>query len=202
MTHRDIPQINAGISTLKALAHADRLRILGHLRVSGPATASALARRFGLNSGATSYHLRQLAKFGLIEEVAELGNGRDRWWRASHESTFYETAELKGEALEAGLAFNQAVLSAHVHMMQRAQAAYRDLDISWRKASTNSDVVIPLDAAAAETLTNRIMDLLMDAKAASPPTGVPLPPDTKPMAYVFYAFPHPDAEAPTGKDEP
>jgi DNA-binding transcriptional ArsR family regulator len=201
MAHRDIPQIHAGIGTLKALAHADRLRLLGTLRVSGPSTASALARRFGLNSGATSYHLRQLEKYGLIEEAPDLGNARDRWWRAVHESTFYETADLEGDALEAGLAFNQAVLASHIHMMQRAQEAYRDLDTPWRKASTNSDVVIPLDAAAAETLTNRMMALLMEAKAASPPTGVPLPPGMKPVTYVLYAFPHPDAEASTGEDK-
>jgi DNA-binding transcriptional ArsR family regulator len=202
MSQRDIPQITIDVAALKALAHADRLRILGHLRVIGPSTATQLARRFGLNSGATSYHLRQLAKYGLIEEASDLGNARDRWWRAIHESTSYDTADLKGEALEAGLAFNRAVLSAHVHMMQRGQEAYRGLDIPWRKASTSSDVVIPLNAEAAETLTNRIMDLLMEAKAASPPTGVPLPADTKPVAYVLYAFPHPDAEDPTEEDEP
>ena len=200
MAQRDIPQLHAGIGTLKALAHPDRLNILGNLRVSGPSTASLLARRFGLNSGATSYHLRQLEKYGLIKEAAELGNARERWWRALHETTFYETAGLEGDALEAGMAFNQAVLSAHVHMMQRAQEAYRGLDLAWRKASTNSDVVIPLDADAAAGLTNRIMDLLMEAKAASPPTGVPLSPDTRPVSYVLYAFPHPDAEAPSGDD--
>lgn len=202
MTQRDIAQIQAGIGALKALAHADRLRILGHLRVSGPATATQLARRFTLNSGATSYHLRQLAKHGFVEEAADLGNARDRWWRAVHESTVYEIADLEGEALETGLAFNQAVFAAHVHMMQRAQEAYRGLDMPWRRASTNSDVIIPLDAEAAAALTNRIMDLLMEAKAASPPPGAPLPPDLKPVAYVLYAFPHPDAAAPAGEDAP
>jgi DNA-binding transcriptional ArsR family regulator len=201
MTSRDIPHLDAGIGTLKALAHPDRLNILGNLRVCGPSTASLMARRFGLNSGATSYHLRQLEKYGLIAEAGELGNGRERWWRALHETTYYETADLDGEALEAGLAFNQAVLSAHMHMMQRAQKAYRGLDTAWRKASTNSDVIIPLDAATAETLTNRIMDLLMEAKAASPPTGLPLPTGTRPVAYVLYAFPHPDA-GPSGGDDP
>lgn len=191
---RDIPQIVPGIAALKALAHPDRLHILGNLRVSGPSTATQLARRFGLNSGATSYHLRQLAKYGFIEPAPELGNARDRWWRASHESTVYETAELRDGDLEAGLAFSQAVLSAHMHMMQRAQAAYRDLSIPWRKASTNSDFIIPLTAADAEALTQRIFDLLMAAKASSPPANAALPPDVRPMAYMLYAFPHPEAD--------
>ena len=192
---RDVPRIVPEISALKALAHADRLRILGSLRISGASTATKLAQRFGLNSGATSYHLRQLATHGFVEPAPELGNARERWWRAAHESTVYETADLKGDDLEAGLAFSQAVLSAHAHMMQRAQEAYRDLPIAWRKASTNSDFIIPLTAPAAEALTQRIYELLMEAKAASPPTGAALAPDMMPMAYVLYAFPYPEDEA-------
>lgn len=192
---RDVPRIVPEVTALKALAHPDRLRILGSLRISGASTATKLAQRFGLNSGATSYHLRQLAMHGFIEPALDLGNARERWWRATHESTVYETAELKGDDLEAGLAFSQAVLSVHAHMLQRAQEAYRDLPVAWRKASTNSDFIIPLTAPAAEALTQRIFDLLMEAKAASPPTGTALPPDTMPMAYVLYAFPYPEGEA-------
>lgn len=193
---RNVPRIVPGITALKALAHADRLRILGSLRISGPSTATKLAHRFGLNSGATSYHLRQLATHGFIAPAPELGNARERWWRAVHESTFYETADLQGDDLEAGLAFSQAVLSAHADLMQRAQEVYRDLPPAWRKASTQSDFVIPLTAPAAEALTQRIFGLLMEAKAASPPTGAALPPDTIPVAYLLHAFPYPDAEPP------
>lgn len=199
---RDVPRIVPDITALKALAHADRLRILGSLRISGPSTATKLAQRFGLNSGATSYHLRQLATHGFIEPAPKLGNARERWWRAAHESTFYQTAELKGDDLEAGLAFSQAVLSAHAHMMQRAQEAYPDLPVTWRKASTNSDVIIPLTAPAAEALTQRIFELLMEAKAASPPTGTALAHDMMPMAYVLYAFPYPDAGSEAEGDQP
>ena len=47
----------------------------------GPSTASMLAREAGESSGATSYHLRELAKAGFVEEDPERGNARDRWWR-------------------------------------------------------------------------------------------------------------------------
>ncbi len=189
---RDISRIVPSITALRALAHPDRLRILGSLRVNGPSTASELARRFGLNSGATSYHLRQLAGHGFIEPATDLGNARERWWRATHESTFYETSDLQGGDLEAGLAFSQAVLSSHARMMQMAQEAYPALPVEWRKASTNSDFIIPLTATAAEALTERIFKLLMEAKAATPPSGTPLPSDVKPVAYVLYAFPYPE----------
>ena len=69
-------------ASLKALAHPLRVELFDALR-EGPATASQLARRCGQSSGATSYHLRQLARFGFIEEDADRGDGRDRWWRTA-----------------------------------------------------------------------------------------------------------------------
>src|SRR5262245_28458635 len=50
--------------SLRALAHPVRVKLLGLLRIEGPATATGLAEKLGLNSGATSYHLRQLAGAG------------------------------------------------------------------------------------------------------------------------------------------
>jgi DNA-binding transcriptional ArsR family regulator len=46
----------------------------------GPLTASGLGERLGESSGATSYHLRQLEKHGLVREDTGKGNARDRWW--------------------------------------------------------------------------------------------------------------------------
>jgi predicted ArsR family transcriptional regulator len=56
--------------------------IMQHLGVHGPATSAELARRLGLNTGATSYHLRELARHGFVEPVPEKARGRERWWRA------------------------------------------------------------------------------------------------------------------------
>ncbi len=76
--------------TLRALAHPLRMRLLGLLRVDGPSTASRLGARVGESSGATSYHLRELARYGFVEDAADLGTGRERWWRAAHEITSWD----------------------------------------------------------------------------------------------------------------
>jgi DNA-binding transcriptional ArsR family regulator len=66
---------------LKALAHPLRFQLIELMIEHGPSTATSLGRLVGESSGSTSYHLRQLAKHGLIEEAPELGSARDRWWR-------------------------------------------------------------------------------------------------------------------------
>ena len=81
-------------AALHALAHPLRLRLLGLLRIDGPATASGLAKRVGESSGSTSYHLRQLAVAGFIEEAPELGTKRERWWRAAHRETSWSPAQF------------------------------------------------------------------------------------------------------------
>jgi DNA-binding transcriptional ArsR family regulator len=68
------------ISAVRALTHPLRLRLLDLLRFEGPSTATLLAGQVGESSGSTSYHLRQLARHGFIEEAAHRG-GRERWWR-------------------------------------------------------------------------------------------------------------------------
>lgn len=70
-----------GMPALRALAHPLRVEIMNELSDFGPATASMLAERLGESSGATSYHLRQLAKHEIIVEDTERGTGRERWWR-------------------------------------------------------------------------------------------------------------------------
>lgn len=193
---RDISRIIPKPTALKALAHPMRLRMLGLLRIEGPATASGLAARLALNSGATSYHLRQLALHGFIEEDRERGSRRDRWWRASHEATSYLADDAEGEALDAGLAFLQAALSWQMQQMQGAQNAYAGLPQEWRKASTTSDYTIPLTAAAAAELVGKLTAVLAEAMAAAPPLGTSLPEGMRPFSIILNAAPR------TTEDEP
>jgi DNA-binding transcriptional ArsR family regulator len=70
------------LELLRLLAQPVRRRINELLR-QGPASATTLAHALGESTGLTSYHLRELARFGLVEEVPELARGRERWWRAA-----------------------------------------------------------------------------------------------------------------------
>ena len=187
---RAVTRIIPDATALKALAHPLRLRMLGMLRIEGPATATGLAGRLGLNSGATSYHLRQLAQHGFIEEDVSRGSHRDRWWRARHESTRVDVEAAQGEALEHGLAFERAALAWQMQQMQQALAVYPELPPAWRGASTTSDYTIPLTAEAATTLVEKLQALLSEAMAAAPPLGTALPDGTRPFTVILHAAPY------------
>src|SRR3712207_9537790 len=74
-------------STLFPYTTLFRSALLALLRSEGPSTASRLGQRIGESSGTTSYHLRQLAGLGFVEEVPGQGTARERWWRARHRRT-------------------------------------------------------------------------------------------------------------------
>ena len=190
---RDISQVKPDPSALKALAHPVRLRMLSLLRLDGPATASGLAERLGLNSGATSYHLRQLALHGFIAEDATRGNARERWWRAAHESTSFGEGE-GDEALDAGLAFGQAALNWQIMQMQSALRNQVNLSPEWRKASTISDYYIPLTAEQAEALIKRLQDILWEAMQGAPLKEGPYPDGVDLFGVILHGFPRPPEE--------
>ena len=70
-----------GPAALKAFTHPLRMAMFEYLRDHGPATATQLGTAMGESSGQTSYHLRQLARHGFLEDDPGHGGGRERWWR-------------------------------------------------------------------------------------------------------------------------
>jgi hypothetical protein len=76
----DRPHETLDLEALRLLTHPLRRRIEQQMR-TGPVTATSLAKALGESTGLTSYHLREMAKHGFVEEVPELRRGRERWWR-------------------------------------------------------------------------------------------------------------------------
>ncbi|MEU6125248.1 winged helix-turn-helix domain-containing protein [Streptomyces sp. NPDC047123] len=104
-------------TALKALTHPLRIRLLGLLRMDGPATASELAAKTGESSASTSYHLRVLAKYAFVVE-AEQRDGRERRWRAAHAVTSWSNREMDG--VEGGTVFVNAMHRRQIEHLQEA----------------------------------------------------------------------------------
>ena len=82
---------------LRAIAHPTRMRVLDELELGTPLRAADLAESLGIPANQASFHLRQLAKYGLIEEAPEAArDGRDRVWKAaSTEGVRLDLSELE-----------------------------------------------------------------------------------------------------------
>lgn len=201
----DLTSITPTASQLKALTHPVRLRMLARLRQDGPATATALARELELNTGATSYHLRQLAQHGFVVEDTDRGNARDRWWRAAHQSTTIDRTGLDEAGREAVDAFQQAVATEHTAWLQQAMEERNRLPAAWREASTLSDFGLRLTAARAEELLAAVFDLVRSWEESPEDAAEDAAEDgaedggAADLTLIIHAFPRPGTltDAPT-----
>lgn len=154
---KDVTSITPEPHQLRALAHPVRLRMLGMLRVEGPATATSLAARLGLNTGATSYHLRQLATHGFIVDDESQGTGRERWWKAAHSFTRTENPDRADlDAQQSADAYLQAVVTIYAEQLQRAIEELPLLPVEWREATTFSDWYVRVTPAKARAVVEAI----------------------------------------------
>jgi DNA-binding transcriptional ArsR family regulator len=94
---------------LRTLASTIRMRLLGHLQLEGDATATECGLAVGESASACSYHLRQLAKHGFVEEVAS-GDGRERRWRARVVGFDFPAGDEGDEDLQAASQLARAAL--------------------------------------------------------------------------------------------
>jgi DNA-binding transcriptional ArsR family regulator len=158
MQHTAITPSAAG---LRALSHPTRLKLLQLLRLEGPATATQLAEELRLNTGATSYHLRQLAEHGFIVEDAERGDARDRWWKAAHESTRANLdARTSEEEADSGEAYLHTVALMYTETLMQYAQERRYLPTPWQQASTTSDWHLRLTAERALQLVESLIEVI------------------------------------------
>ena len=187
----DVTSITPTPHALKALSHPVRLRMLGLLRREGPATATTLAVRLGLNSGATSYHLRQLAQHGFVIDDVERGNARDRWWRAAHQSTRTGREAPHDEAGKEVLdAYLQTVAVVMTETLQRAIEERSVLPDDWRDASTYSDWVLRLTPQRARAFVE-LLEQTMDDAQSGDQSGDGTEEGAAEFVIQLHAFPRP-----------
>ncbi|KGN34675.1 ArsR family transcriptional regulator [Knoellia sinensis KCTC 19936] len=170
-------------TTLKALTHPLRPRILSALRLHGPATASRLAAHLGVNTGATSYHVRQLAEAGFVVEATELGNARDRWWRAAHARTIFDT---QGADQETSAAYLSAVAAGYAENAQRAIAEIATLPPEWEDAGTFSNFTLRLTPDETTELMDAITTLIRSHRSHQ--GSIDAPPEARPVSVNLEVF--------------
>ena len=77
-----VKYVDADPRILRAVAHPLRGALLYELYARGSANATVLSKALDEPVNSVSFHLRQLAKYGLIEDAPDLAaDGRQRWWR-------------------------------------------------------------------------------------------------------------------------
>ena len=121
---------------MRALAHPARIEIVEYLNDTGAAvSATEVAGMVGLSPSATSYHLRELDKYGLVEQAPSRGDGRERLWRGKTHSLRIDP-DLDEPGAQAA---SEALVDLYLHRDQARAAAWlarsAEEPQEWREAA-------------------------------------------------------------------
>jgi DNA-binding transcriptional ArsR family regulator len=173
---------------MRALAHPARLAILEHLSSTGlSATATELAEVVGLSPSATSYHLRALAKWDMVEDAPSQGDARERRWRTRQRGFSVDpgrTAEPEARAAEEALL--DAFLARQNDQVRQWLDAATDESPDWYDAVIVSNTILLLTAEELAGLNEAVTDLIAPYRRESrhdTPVGA------RPLTFQLRAVP-------------
>ncbi|MEU6413619.1 helix-turn-helix domain-containing protein [Microbispora sp. NPDC046933] len=174
--------------TLKVIAHPARLRLYEVLVAGGPATAAQLARHVAGAPGSLSYHLRQLAAHGFIEEAPDLGSdGRERWWRAIPGGVRWSPEDFEDSpgAREVAATAQRVLTGRHIDRLEEWLATGpRRWGPTWASAARSTDTVLRLDPDELRELGDEL-DAVIARWANRPDDGS----DREQVFLFLHAFP-------------
>jgi DNA-binding transcriptional ArsR family regulator len=170
-------------AALKAMAHPLRVQMMRILQLRKRASVTSLAAELGETTGATSYHLRQLAKFGFVEEfepdddaddTETHGAGRkQRWWRMSVDQihmTGFEFMRNADTREAAGFLLREFQADRSRRMANWFATASQWPD-EWQRASTDMDGHLELNPKQTRALGDEMAALIRKYNDMKPGRG-------------------------------
>jgi DNA-binding transcriptional ArsR family regulator len=188
---REVRRAISEPAVLRVLTHPVRYELLNYLISNSPATAAQCARAVSDTPSNCSYHLRALAKAGLIAPDESI-DGRERPWRALitgfsvPKDTDVSSPRGQQAKLLAALAIQRDQRLVREHLAGRHRAPAR-----WRAADQFAVYTLRVTPAELRALGEQLDALIRPYIAATRdevPRGAAL------AHFGFHGFPHLDAQ--------
>ena len=177
---------------MRALAHPVRLAILERLQRGGPSTATGLSEHVGASPSVASWHLRHLAKHGLVRDAEGHGNGRERWWEAASRGfrlTVVDEADRQAaQALRSVLEQSEGDLVGN----WRRDVEPR-LDLAWLALSGRANTTVLVTQEELERIEEAMEELLAPYVLRKDAPADEVPDDARSVRIVRHILPDADA---------
>ena len=184
--------------TIRALAHPLRHDLMSIIARLGQATTADAARELGISHGLASHHLRQLAKYGFVEQVKGKDH-RERPWRMVATSYNWSQARATTEGSVAVDVLEQLVAERTIEAFLDWQQRRKDWPQAWREHTGLSESSVYLTQAelaeideAFDALLMRYIDQRPIDDVASRPEG------SVPVTFTLFTLPGRQPPGPAG----
>ena len=172
---------------MRAMAHPVRLALMEALNHHGQLTATEAAEHVGESPSNCSFHLRQLAKYGFVEE-AEGGTGRQRPWRVVNVGMRMTDVHEDAETAMAAGALARVV---HERWMSRARTGMEQrqfLPDEWRAVTGSDQMTLYVTPEEMKELNDELLASLFRYRdrIADPSKR---PEGSRPIEHVAFYYP-------------
>jgi Helix-turn-helix domain len=172
---------------MRALTHPVRLALLETLGLEGPLTATRAGELINEPPNTCSFHLRQLAKYGFVEEAGN-GPGRNRPWRLTSFGTHFTDVHDDPDARLAARTLDRMLRERYFTRLQEFYAGRADYPMEWQAATGGSEFVLyvtPEELRAIDAEVTAVFDRYRN-RIADPHLR---PRDSLPVEVLVFAYP-------------
>jgi DNA-binding transcriptional ArsR family regulator len=174
--------------TMRALAHPVRIALLEELVLTGPSTATVLGERIGESPTTCSFHLRQLAKYGFVEEAGG-GKGRARPWRLTSIGISFGNPHDDPAAEVAAGALFRLVRERWLDRYRAWVETKGSYSKAWREAADESEYVFYVTPGELKELNHELLDLLLPKFRDRLTDPAKRPAGSLPVEMLMFSFP-------------
>jgi hypothetical protein len=174
-------------------------RRCGLLRNLGPLTATQAAEHVGESPSNCSFHLRQLARWGLVEQAGG-GKGRERPWQASAQFTNWQQSPVKGEGADARIALDRVLVQEYLDQIGEWFDRRSSEDDEWLGVSGLGDWSLHLTADELRALGEKI-DALVEPYVQRSARPENRPAGSRRVTFIHALLPDRKAEPSNGQVE-
>ncbi|MBV8947588.1 MAG: helix-turn-helix domain-containing protein [Solirubrobacterales bacterium] len=184
---RDAPRELTEARAMRAITHPVRLALIEALGLEGPLTATGAAEVIGESPTTCSFHFRQLAKYGFVEE-ASTGPGRTRSWRLTAVGMRFSDVEGDAEARIAARALSRTLRErslARLETYYETRAGYPE---RWQAVTGHSDFMLHVTPEELRAVDEEITAILQRFRER---IGRPelRPAGSLPVEVLLFAYP-------------
>ena len=174
-------------AVMRALAHPLRWALLEALLHAGTLTATQAGEILGETPANCAFHLRTLARYGLVEEAGG-GKGRERPWRRASRGFNLDIRHDDPQAAAAADVLDEFWTSRTLDRANTALRRKRSWPAAWLSALGESQTITYLTLAEAEELQHQFLALLRRFRdRADDPSA--RPDGAMPVEYLVLSYP-------------
>jgi hypothetical protein len=173
--------------TLRAVTHPVRLALLEALELEGELTATRASELIGEPPNTCSFHFRQLAKYGFVEEAGP-APGRSRPWRLTTSRMHFSDLHEDPDTAIAARELDRMLRQRYFARLEAFYATRSQYPLAWQEVTGGSEAVLYITPEECKSLDEQFMAVLEPYLDRNTDTEK-RPADSLPVELLLFAYP-------------